>query len=56
MYIDYDLQKINTALADFYNATGIDMNILKSDFSPLSDNRLQNCQTGKLPANALMFP
>ena len=35
MIIDYDRQKLRNALLDFYNATGIAINLLQSDFSPL---------------------
>ncbi len=48
MIIDYDLQKINKALKDFYNATGMDIDLLKPDFSPASIQRMQNncyCQS-----------
>lgn len=40
--IAYDIEKIKTALQDFYNATGIDMDLLKPDFSPVSEKVLQN--------------
>lgn len=40
--ITYDIEKIKTALQDFYNATGIDMDLLKPDFSPVSEKVLQN--------------
>ena len=33
MIINYDIQKINQMLKDFYNATGINMDLLKADFS-----------------------
>lgn len=33
MIINYDIQKINQMLKDFYNATGISMDLLKADFS-----------------------
>ena len=38
--INYDIRKINDALLDFYNATGIDMEFLKTDFSPAGSERL----------------
>lgn len=38
--INYDIKKINNALLDFYNATGIDMEFLKTDFSPAGSERL----------------
>ena len=33
MIINYDIPKINRCLEDFYNATGINMDLLKEDFS-----------------------
>ncbi len=33
MVINYDIPKINRMLKDFYNATGINMDLLKDDFS-----------------------
>ena len=33
MIINYDIQKIDQMLLDFYNATGISMDLLKADFS-----------------------
>ena len=36
MNINYDRRKINEALLDFYNATGINVSLLKEDFSPVS--------------------
>ena len=33
MLVNYDVQKINKLLLDFYNATGINMDLRKSDFS-----------------------
>ncbi|MBQ2942178.1 MAG: PocR ligand-binding domain-containing protein [Clostridia bacterium] len=37
MIISYDYGKANKILNDFYNATGINMVLLKSDFTPLTD-------------------
>ncbi len=48
MMIAYDIEKIKTALQDFYNATGIDMDLLKPDFSPVSEKILQNNQYCRL--------
>ena len=48
MIVDYDISKINAALQDFYNATGINMDLLKADFSYVSFNHRGNecyCQT-----------
>jgi len=39
MIINYDIGKINKSLQDFYNATGINMALLKSDFSYACENR-----------------
>ncbi|MBQ2614878.1 MAG: PocR ligand-binding domain-containing protein [Clostridia bacterium] len=41
MVVTYDIQKITRALQDFYNATGINMNLLRTDFSPIRDSRPQ---------------
>ncbi len=48
MIVNYDIQKINAALQDFYNATGINMDLLKADFSYVSFNHRGNecyCQS-----------
>ena len=37
MIINYNYEKANKILNDFYNATGINMVLLKSDFTPLTD-------------------
>lgn len=42
MTVEFNEEKISAALKDFYNATGIDMNLLKVDFSPASECRWQN--------------
>jgi len=42
MIINYDIAKINKTLLDFYNATGIDMDLLKTDFSPASNRPLND--------------
>lgn len=56
MIIDYDISKINTVLQDFYNATGINMDLLKADFSYVTFNHrgnecychaIQNTEAGK---------
>lgn len=39
MIINYDLEKINESLKDFYNSTGINMAIFRSDFSYVCENR-----------------
>ena len=43
MTVEFDIQKITRALRDFYNATGIDMQLLKSDFSPVGQSLQKNC-------------
>lgn len=40
MNLEYDTKKISEALDDFFNATGIDMDLLKPDFSPACDRPL----------------
>ena len=40
MTINYDVQKITAALGDFRNATGIEAQLLKPDFTPACDHRL----------------
>ena len=37
MIINYDIEKINATLEDFYKATNINMNLLKSDFSYVNE-------------------
>lgn len=39
MVINYDIKKINEVLNAFYNATGINISMLKDDFSPISENQ-----------------
>lgn len=41
MQINYDAEKITRAQQDFFNATGIDMNLLRPDFSPVG-KQMQN--------------
>lgn len=38
MLVNYDVPKINQCLQDFYNATGIHMDLLKQDFSFVGDH------------------
>ena len=53
--IIFDQQKISAALQDFYNATGIDMDLLKADFTPAGSYScsnpycalIQSCIAGK---------
>lgn len=57
MLVNYDIQKINAALSDFYNATGIYMDLLTEDFTSVGNhshwesNRyckaVQNTKVGK---------
>jgi len=42
MTAEFDTKKISAMLQDFYNATGIDMDLLKADFTPASSHRLRN--------------
>jgi AraC-like DNA-binding protein len=44
MTLQFDRQKIREALQDFYNATGIDMELLLPDFSPADPSRPHNCR------------
>ena len=39
MVVTYDADKISSALHDFYNATGITIDLLKSDFTKVSDTK-----------------
>lgn len=39
MVINYDMEKINNSLQDFYNSTGINMALMKSDFSYVCEDR-----------------
>ena len=41
MHISYDSEKLNALLADFFLATGIDVDILKSDFSLAGERRIR---------------
>lgn len=45
MVINYDTEKINALMEDFYNATDINMNLLKADFSYVGGraHRENNC-------------
>ena len=48
MLINYDIEKLNTALQDFYNSTGVNIHFVTSDFTHLSNNpRIHNnyCKT-----------
>lgn len=44
MTLQFDRQKVGTALQDFYNATGIDMELLLADFTPADPTRPHNCR------------
>ena len=39
MLVNYDIPKIRSALEDFYNATGINMDLYKTDFSTVSNRQ-----------------
>ena len=63
--VTFDKQKITAALQDFYNATGIDMDLLKADFSPVDRYRttnscycslIQSCPKGKEACPARQIP
>ena len=50
MIVNYDIQKINTVLQDFYNATGINMDLLDADCAYISFHHRGNdryCQSIK---------
>lgn len=38
MYVDYDSKKIKQLLTDFFYATGININLLRADFSPVCES------------------
>jgi AraC-like DNA-binding protein len=42
MTVEYNVRKIDAMLRDFYNATGIDMDLLKTDFTPAISHRPRN--------------
>ena len=45
MLVNYDVQKINHILEDFHNATGINMDLLKEDFSHVGEHSYyENCR------------
>lgn len=57
MVIAYDTEKIKNALKDFYNATGMDMDLFRTDFTSIRNNRpcrndyceyVQSSQKGKI--------
>ena len=39
MVINYDFEKINESIKDFYNSTGINMALFRNDFSYVCENR-----------------
>ena len=41
MVVTYDVPKISSALHDFYNATGITIDLLKSDFTKVSNTKYE---------------
>ncbi len=56
MNINYDMNKINSAIHDIYSAVGIRINLLKDDFSPVNYDQqevsryctsIHNCKDGK---------
>ncbi len=40
MVINYDIEKLEAAVKDFYNSTGVNINFLKDDFTSLTDRKL----------------
>ena len=44
MTLQFDRHKIREALKDFYNATGIDMELLLADFTPADPTRPHSCR------------
>ena len=46
MLLDFDVRKLNEALNDFYNVTGVGISILREDYSPLGAKKANNpyCQ------------
>ncbi len=42
MLINYDIRKLDRALEDFYNVTGVSICILSEDFSPIDSKRSSN--------------
>lgn len=44
MTVEFDTQKIQSALQDFYNATGIDMELVKSDFTSATHTNRPRCR------------
>lgn len=52
MVVNYDMKKINQAMQDFYNSTGINMVLLKEDFSYVGDrNHWENTRYCKAIQN-----
>lgn len=49
MIINYDKNRLSEALQNFYNATGINLALVKEDFSPFCDNnRTPNSYCGRI--------
>lgn len=44
MTVEFDTKKIQGALQDFYNATGIDVELIKEDFTSATQNKPSRCQ------------
>ncbi len=42
MLLKYDTQKLDEALSDFYNVTGVGISILREDYSPLGTRKASN--------------
>ena len=41
MVINYEIDKINTLLHDFYNSTGVTIDLLKVDFTKVSHTKYE---------------
>ncbi len=42
MLLKYDVQKLDEALSDFYNVTGVGISVLREDYSPLGTRKTNN--------------
>lgn len=42
MLLEYDVKKLDEALRDFYNVTGVGISILREDYSPLGTKKANN--------------
>ncbi len=51
MLINYDVRKLDKALSDFYNVTGVSISILSEDFSPLGSKKANNAYCRLIQSN-----